>query len=162
MKTILTLTLTLIFSFSYSQDMVVKSLTLDSLIWKKINEYRVSKNVAPFNTFEYSDIRDYSYNVTTSNSKLEMIEHSGNNFHIYNIECIYSWVKTYPDGFLDIIKVKDWEYLADDIVNSWIASPPHEIGISSDQFTKATITTILTIDSNTDNYRLDASYHGKY
>ena len=115
-----------------------------------------------FNAFEYSDIRDYSYSVTTSNSKLEMIEHSGNNFHIYNIECIYSWVKTYPDGFLDIIKVKDWEYLADDIVNSWIASPPHEIGISSDQFTKATITTILTIDSNADNYRLDASYHGKY
>ena len=84
MKTLFTLISILVFSFSYSQNMIVKSLTLDSLVWKKINEYRVSKNVAPFNAFEYSDIRDYSYSVTTSNSKLEMIEHSGNNFHIYN------------------------------------------------------------------------------
>lgn len=162
MKTLLTLSLIFIFSFSYSQNMVVKSTALDSLVWKKINEYRASKHVDPFTSFEYSDIRDYSYEVTGKNSSLNMIEHSGNNFDIYNMECIYSWKKTRPDEFLNIIKNKDWDYLAEDVVNSWIASDSHERGISSSQFTKATITSILTIDSKTGTYRFDVSYHAIY
>lgn len=162
MKTLLIIAFTILFNPIFSQNMVVKSQTLDSLVWKKINEYRVSKQIDPFTSFEYSTIREYSYEVTGKNSSLNMIEHSGNNFDIYNMECIYSWKKTRPDEFLNVIKNKDWDYLAEDVVNSWIASDSHERGISSSQFTKATVTSILTIDSKTGTYRFDVSYHAIY
>jgi len=162
MKTLLIIAFTILFNPIFSQNMVVKSQTLDSLVWKKINEYRASKQIDPFTSFEYSTIREYSYEVTGKNSSLNMIEHSGNNFDIYNMECIYSWKKTRPDEFLNIIKNKDWDYLAEDVVNSWIASDSHERGISSSQFTKATVTSILTIDSKTGTYRFDVSYHAIY
>lgn len=162
MKTILLLSSILISCFLSAQDIVFKSIELDSLIWQKINEYRISKNVKPFESFEYAEIRAYSYDLTYNNSKLNTIKHSGDAFDIYNVECIYALQRTSPENFLNDIENKNWEYLANRVVSAWIKSSAHEKGISSDQFTKATVTSIITIDSNTGNYRFDVSYHAIY
>jgi hypothetical protein len=160
MKKLLILLFLFTSSVSFSQvNMCIKSNKLDSLIWIKINEYRESKGVKVFETFSYSDIRDFSYIRTHKNSKLNLIEHSIGGFDVYNCECIYSNVRTGPNSLLEIINNSDYEKLADDVLHAWINSEPHELGISCKYYTKSTVTSIITLNYTTNQYRLDVSYH---
>ncbi len=54
MKTIAIAFFALVSFFSISQVQRIESTKLDSLIWKKINEYRISKGAKPFVVFEDS------------------------------------------------------------------------------------------------------------
>ena len=65
---ILLILLTLIPSYITGQQEIIESIKLDSLIFEKINDYRVSKGVDPFVAFEDSLMRDFSYELTRLNS----------------------------------------------------------------------------------------------
>ncbi len=53
--------------FSISQTERIESTKLDSLIWKKINEYRITKKAKPFVVFEDSLMRDFCTRVAYRN-----------------------------------------------------------------------------------------------
>jgi len=162
MKKLLILLFLFISSISFAQDTTIVSIRLDSLIFEKINEYRSSKNVEPFESFEYSSIREFSYNRTITNSKLSMIRHSPGQPIVYNVECIYLHKRTGPNWLSNVIETENYNIIADMIVNSWIKSASHEKGISADLYKHATITSIITVNSKTDDYRIDISYHASY
>ena len=91
---ILLIILTLIPSYILGQQEIIESIKLDSLIFEKINDYRVSKAVDRFVAFEDSLMREFSYELTRLNSTKETIEHSKDNtYDYYNVECIYSHKK---------------------------------------------------------------------
>ena len=87
MKTIITTLLILLTLNSYSQEYTFTSepitcVKLDSLIWKKINEYRTTDHAIIGNdmrpdvitTFGYGKMREYCYEVTMRNSKLPHLD----------------------------------------------------------------------------------------
>ena len=66
---ILLIILTLIPPYIMGQQEIIESIKLDSLIFEKINDYRISKGVDRFEAFDNSLMRNFSYNLTRENSK---------------------------------------------------------------------------------------------
>ena len=135
MKFLLTI-LTLIPSYIMGQQEIIESIKLDSLIFEKINSYRLRKGVNPFVAFEDSLMRDFSYELTRLNSTKETIEHSKDNtYEYYNVECIYS-IKKYDtinstEWFIKQIETGNYTKMAGEVLEGWINSPSHENGISN-------------------------------
>jgi len=74
MKTLAAILFTFFSLTCFSQD-TIRSIELDSLIWNKINEYRLTKNVKIFNVFEDSLMRNYANKVADRNIKIFPTRH---------------------------------------------------------------------------------------
>ena len=164
MKFLLTI-LTLIPSYIMGQQEIIESIKLDSLIFEKINDYRISKGVDRFEAFDNSLMRNFSYNLTRENSKKTMIEHSKDNkYEYYNVECIYSHKKygtiNSTEWFVNQIETGNYTEMADEVLEGWINSPSHENGISNPGYYIATVTSRITLNKRTKEGLLVVSYHG--
>lgn len=150
----------LLTSLVNSQKTIIESTALDSLVYNRINEYRVSVGSPKFKAFEDSSMRAFSYRVTRTNSTLEQIKHTDSCAYFHNVECVFNHtITSVISKYQKAVENKDWEYFADIIVRAWINSPSHRHGISYDKYTIATITTRITLDPEQRTARLDASYH---
>ena len=129
---ILLILLTLIPSYIMGQQEIIESIKLDSLIFEKINDYRVSKEVGPFVAFEDSLMRDFSYELTRLNS---------------------------TEWYVNQIETGNYTAMADDVLEGWINSPSHENGISNPYYHIATVTSRITLNKETKVGLLVVSYH---
>ena len=152
--------LTLLPLICFGQSNTIESIELDLLIYDKINAYRMSKDVDPFEAFEDSLMRVFSYDLTRANSKKEMIEHSEDFLDYANAECIYSKrISHYSDKTIDAKDHENFEMLAKGAVEGWINSPSHEHCISHPFYHIATITTRIVIDREKKILYFVASFH---
>lgn len=159
MKNLLVL-LCLLPSYCLGQIDTLESLALDLLIFDKINSYRISKGVAPFEAFEDSLMRNFSYGLTRENSKKDRIAHSEDFLDYSNAECIYSMrITSYVDRTIHAIDHKNFEQLAEGAVDGWINSSSHERCISSPFYHIATVTSRITIDRKNREIYFVTSYH---
>jgi len=163
MKSLILIFISLSFS-ALGQD-TIRSQKLDSLIWIKINEYRTSLGEKPCVSFESSTMRKYSKRITERNSLVKTGFHSDSVGITCNGECLFQLV-TRGDSPGVKKKVEDalsenFEYLADQAVQSWINSSSHEAIISYPTWTVSTVTSKVVISQDKQNLRLDCSYHCK-
>lgn len=155
-----------VFSFySSSQETFIVSTKLDSLIWNKVNEYRLSIGVPSCNIFENGMMREYSKRVTLSNSKLMVGVHSDSVGYLCNSECIFDCRMSgnTKDLVLDVEEVLagNFEKLAELTVQGWINSPSHKNKISRVDYTISTVTSFVKITKTGSSYslKLTCSYH---
>ena len=157
-----TLAIILAISFiSNAQIEKIESLTLDSLIWKKVNVYRVSKGVTPFIAFEDSLMRDFCTRVAHRNIEKSIPLHSDSVGYWSNAECLYLY-KYSGDNFNTLanqLLSGNFEALAERAVQSWIHSPTHEELISGPEYNIATVVSIIVIDYINKTVRFESTYH---
>lgn len=162
MKTVLAILLSVIVSNSFSQD-TIRSIKLDSLIWEKINEYRLTQNAEPFVVFEDSLMRDFANRVANRNISLFPTKHSSDLGYWSNSECLYTTRESGSftwDEDLERILNQEFDLLANEVVQGWIHSPTHEHQISRPDIDVATIVTIIIVDVDNKKVRLDATFEG--
>ena len=161
MKTIAIAFFVLVSFFSVSQVERIESTKLDSLIWKKINEYRISKGAKPFVVFEDSLMRDFCTRVAYRNFDKTWPTHSDSVGYWSNAECLYLFRASgsLSANIINEVDSKKFETLADNAVQSWIHSPTHERAISRLEYNIATIVSIISIDHKTGVIRFDATFH---
>jgi hypothetical protein len=166
MKKIL-LALILISTTVRAQD-TIRSTKLDSLIWKKINEYRASIGMPVCTIFEDSLMRQYSNRVATKESlkKENQYGHSDSIGYLCNGECLHRLIMegtTLAPKIINSIDEEDFEYLATNVVNGWINSPSHQYIISMKEYTISTVTSVIVITrpkkGGLAKIRLDAVYN---
>jgi len=145
--------------YANAQDTIVKSVHLDSLIVKEINQYRATLGVPSIKIFEYGEMRKISYALTEANSNREFIEHSkGDKLFVgYNSECIFRYKTTQTDSFK--LTETQFQELAKRTVQAWINSPNHYWIISCPLAQSCTVTTV--IKKRGKNFSLTVSYHAK-
>ena len=162
MKTLAAILFTFFSLTCFSQD-TIRSIGLDSLIWNKINEYRLTKNVKIFNVFEDSLMRDYANKVADRNIKIFPTRHSSDLGYYSNSECLYTVRANYSFSWPKIsnyITNEDFEFLAEGAVQAWIHSSTHEHQISRPDIDIATIVSILIVDWDEKYIRFDATFQG--
>ena len=161
----LALSIVLFSFYSSSQETFIVSTKLDSLIWNKVNEYRLSIGVPSCNIFENGMMREYSKRVTLSNSKLMVGVHSDSVGYLCNSECIFDCRMSgnTKDLVLDMEEVLagNFEKLAELTVQGWINSPSHRNKISRVDYTISTVTSFVKITKTGSSYslKLTCSYH---
>ncbi len=160
MKSLIFLITLVVASSINSQIIIIESSTLDSLIFNKINEYRISVGSPKFKAFEDSSMREFSYRMTRKNSMLVDIKHTDSCAYFHNVECVFNHtITSVITKYQKAVENKDWEYFADIVVDAWIESPSHRNGISLRNYDIATVTTRITLNIKESRARLDASYH---
>lgn len=161
MKTIAIAFFALVSFFSISQVQRIESTKLDSLIWKKINEYRISKGAKPFVVFEDSLMRDFCTRVAYRNFEKTIPLHSDSVGYWSNAECLYRFSASGMTAKDPISRITngDLEYIAEKTVQAWIHSPTHEAAISRPEYNIATIVSIISIDIKTNTFLFDATFH---
>jgi hypothetical protein len=161
MKTIAIAFFALLSFSSISQIERIESTKLDSLIWKKINEYRISKGAKSFVIFEDSLMRDFCTRVAYGNFKKAVPVHSDSVGYWSNAECLYRFTASGMTATDPIIQVNngDLEFLAELAVQAWIHSPTHEMAISRPEYNIATIVSIVSIDRKKGVILFDATFH---
>ena len=162
MKKLLILLFLFISSVSFAQD-TIRSIELDSLIWNEINEYRISKQVTPFNIFEDSLMRDYASTVANRNIKIFPTRHSSDLGYYSNSECLYTYRANYSFSWPEIsnnLTNEDFDFLAKLTVQAWINSSTHEHQISRPDIDVSTIVSILIIDWDEKCIRFDSTFQG--
>jgi len=158
-KILLTIGLIGVGIYVQAQDTIVKSVHLDSLIFKEINKYRTSLGVPTIKVFEHGEMRNISYALTETNSNRDFIEHTrGDKIFVgYNSECIFRY-KTNQNKSFKLTEM-ELEELAKKTVQNWIDSPNHDWIISCPLAQSCTVTTV--IKKRGKNFSLTASYHAK-
>jgi len=162
MKKIISLTTFAFLTFySVSQIERIESIKLDSLIWMKINEYRLSKGAPAFKIFEDSLMRRFSTRVANRNIEKEIPRHSDSVGYWSNAECLYRYNVTgsISKMHLNGLNHENIEFLAEKTVQAWINSPTHERAISRPEYNIATIVSIIIIDRKNESIRFDATFH---
>ena len=161
MKTIAIVFFVMISFLVTSQVERIESTKLDSLIWKKINEYRISKGAKAFIVFEDSLMRKFCTRVAYRNIIKDWPTHSDSVGYWSNAECLYTFKGVGSSSTILINQVHQMEYeaLAEKTVQAWIHSPTHEREISRPEYNIATVVSIIMIDPKTGEIRLDATYH---
>ena len=161
MKTIAIIFFVLLSFSSISQVERIESTQLDSLIWKKINEYRITQSLSPFIAFEDSLMRKFCTRVAYGNFNRPMQRHSDSLGYWSNAECLYRY-ETSGSFFTNIISDRgeiDLEALAQKAVQGWIHSSTHEAAISRPNDGAATVVSIILIDRKNKSIKFDATFH---
>ena len=162
MMKIISLTIFSFLSFySVSQIERIESMKLDSLIWVKINEYRLSKGAPAFKIFEDSLMRRFCARVAYRNIDKEIPRHSDSVGYWSNAECLYRYAATRSVSKMHLngLNNEDIEFFAEKTVQAWINSPTHERAISRPEYNIATIVSIIIIDRKKESIRFDATFH---
>jgi hypothetical protein len=161
MKTKWILILVCINVSSFAQDLVIKSLKLDSLIFNEINKYRISFGSPVVQKMDNDKLKKRSYILTELNSRWETdFDHTrGDGLFIgYNSECIYQIQTT--GGKFNKANLNDegiLKELAKITVDAWIASNDHNYLIRSKIVDYSTITSVMRRDKT--RFKLTVSYH---
>jgi hypothetical protein len=148
---------------SFAQDLVIKSLKLDSLIFNEINKYRISFGSPVVQKMDNDKLKKRSYILTELNSKWETdFDHTRGDsaFVGYNTECIYQQINT--GGKFNKADLSDetiLKELAKITVDAWIASNDHNYLIRGDYVDYSTITSIMRRDKT--RFKLTVSYHDR-
>ncbi|MBM3186391.1 MAG: hypothetical protein FJZ67_08815 [Bacteroidetes bacterium] len=147
----------------------IKSIHLDSMIWKKISDYRQSIGVRPLKKFETKKLREYSLMIAQRNlPKGVHAVHSNQAGERYNAECLFVSIRTgnngkiYDEIYSDLMKGK-YDRFATQCVEAWIASPSHQEAISDHDNVIVSIGTIITAEKMKDGtYKIHfvSYYHG--
>ena len=145
----------------FAQDLVIKSLRLDSMIFNEINKYRISFGSPIVKKMDNDKLKKRSYILTELNSKWETdFDHTrGDSVFVgYNSECIYQ-IKTTGGKFnkADLNDEGILKELAKITVDAWIASNNHNYLIRYKFVDYSTITSIMRRDDN--RFKLSVSYH---
>ena len=144
-----------------AQDLVIKSLKLDSLIFEEINNYRRAFGSPIVKKMDNDKLKKRSYILTELNSKWETdFDHTrGDGLFVgYNTECIYQ-IKT-TGGKFNKTNLNDesiLKELAKITVDAWIASNNHNYLIRYKFVDFSTITSMMRRDGN--RFKLTVSYH---
>lgn len=175
MKTIITTLLILLTLNSYSQEYTFTSepitcVKLDSLIWKKINEYRTTDHAIIGNdmrpdvitTFGYGKMREYCYEVTMRNSKLPHLDIRHSTYEEITPtakgECLFKSV--IKGNVWDLTNDKVLDDLATEVVNAWINSWTHRTVIGWLERECSTVTTVFHMSSS-GAMHMDVTFHAK-
>jgi hypothetical protein len=148
----------------FAQDLVIKSLKLDSMIFNEINNYRRSFGSPIVKKMDNDKLKKRSYRLTELNSKWETVfDHTrGDSIFVgYNSECIYQLTTTaekFNKGQLNDYNILN--ELAKITVDAWIASDNHNYLIRSKFVDYSTITSMMRRDGN--RFKLTVSYHAVY
>ena len=148
----------------FAQDLVIKSLKLDSMIFNEINNYRRSFGSPIVKKMDNDKLKKRSYRLTELNSKWETVfDHTrGDSIFVgYNSECIYQLTTTAEK--LNKGQLNDYNILnelAKITVDAWIASDNHNYLIRSKFVDYSTITSMMRRDGN--RFKLTVSYHAVY
>jgi hypothetical protein len=148
---------------SFAQEVVIKSLKLDSLIFKEINNYRLSFGSPIIEKMDNDKLKKRSYQLTELNSKWETdFDHTrGDSAFIgYNTECIYQQINT--GGKFNKADLSDENILKEltkITVDAWIASNDHNYLIRSEYVDYSTITSMMRRDKT--RFKLTVSYHDR-
>ncbi len=167
MKTIVIGFFVLLSFYSTSQVDKIESSKLDSLIWKKINEYRISKGIVKCTVFDTSSLKEFSHNTVIRISYLDAESTESRHSHQvgtkYEGECLFvqtaSGKSSEMTSSIEELSTNNFENMATNIVNSWIQSKTHEMVISMPDFIVSTVSTIIILDKPRGYYRVDAVYH---
>jgi hypothetical protein len=148
----------------FAQDLVIKSLKLDSMIFNEINKYRISFGSPIVKKMDNDKLKKRSYQLTELNSKWETVFHhtSGDSIFVgYNSECIYQ-LTTGAEKFnkANLNDNNILNELAKITVNAWIASDNHNYLIRSKFVDYSTITSMMRRDGS--RFKLTVSYHAVY
>ena len=144
----------------------IKSIKLDSLIFKEILFYRASQPKPPsVPKFDIGDLRKTSYVLTDLNtsrpdSEFDHTRDPNLIFKGYNGECIFQFKRsTSHNNPLTDYNLTDaeLEFLAKTTVNAWIQSPNHNYIIRAGFIKSMSITSTVTLNNN--SIRLIVSYH---
>ena len=161
MKTKWILILVCINVSSFAQDLVIKSLRVDSLIFEEINNYRRAFGSPIVKKMDNDKLKKRSYILTELNSKWETdFDHTrGDGLFIgYNSECIYQIQTT--GGKFNKANLNDegiLKELAKITVDAWIASNDHNYLIRSKIVDYSSITSIMRRVGK--RFKLTVSYH---
>ena len=148
----------------FAQDLVIKSLKLDSMIFNEINNYRRSFGSPIVKKMDNDKLKKRSCRLTELNSKWETVfDHTrGDSIFVgYNSECIYQLTTTaekFNKGQLNDYNILN--ELAKITVDAWIASDNHNYLIRSKFVDYSTITSMMRRDGN--RFKLTVSYHAVY
>jgi hypothetical protein len=161
MKNKILIILTTFSSLLFSQEIVIKSLKLDSMIFNEINNYRRSFGSPIVKKMDNDKLKKRSYRLTELNSKWETdFDHTrGDSVFVgYNDECIYQ-INTKGGKFNkgDLNNENILKELAKITVDAWIASNDHNYIIRQKYVDYSTITSIMRRDKT--RFRLTVSYH---
>jgi hypothetical protein len=148
-------------SLLFSQEIVIKSLKLDSMIFNEINNYRRSFGSPIVKKMDNDKLKKRSYRLTELNSKWETdFDHTrGDSVFVgYNTECIHQQISTGSKfNSADLNDEAILKELAKNTVNAWIASNDHNYLIRSKFVDYSTITSIMRSDKT--RFKLTVSYH---
>jgi hypothetical protein len=148
---------------SFAQELVIKPLKLDSLIFKEINNYRLSFGSPIIEKIDNDKLKKRSYQLTELNSKWETdFDHTrGDSAFIgYNTECIYQQINT--GGKFNKADLSDENILKEltkITVDARIASNDHNYLIRSEYVDYSTITSMMRRDKT--RFKLTVSYHDR-
>lgn len=161
MKNKFLIILTAFSSLLFSQEIVIKSLKLDSMIFNEINNYRRSFGSPIVKKMDNDKLKKRSYRLTELNSKWETdFDHTrGDSVFVgYNTECIHQQISTGSKfNSADLNDEAILKELAKNTVNAWIASNHHNYLIRSKFVDYSTITSIMRRDKT--RFKLTVSYH---
>ena len=148
----------------FAQDLVIKSLKLDSMIFNEINNYRRSFGSPIVKKMDNDKLKKRSYRLTELNSRWETVfDHTrGDSIFVgYNSECIYQLTTTaekFNKGQLNDYNILN--ELAKITVDAWIASDNHNYLIRSKFVDYSTITSMMRRDGK--RFKLTVSCHAVY
>ena len=172
MKTTTTILLACLSLTIYGQEYTT-CLKLDSLIWKKVNEYRttedaIAKAYGVPNTiteFGLGEMREYCYKVTKMNAQLSFEDMRHSTYEeltpTANGECLYKHRRTSTGepSTLDLTCDTTLEYLANKVVTGWINSWTHRTVIGWRADNVSTVTTLFSFIER--GIQMDVTYHAK-
>ena len=138
---------------SYGQEYQT-SIKLDSMVWNKINEFRVSKDAClkgvpkpkALKIFDLGTMRDFCYEVTYRNTSkgFDVSGHTSIDELTKTAtgECLYKLRTTIE---VDLSDEKTLDELSTRIVNAWIDSWTHKVVLQWYSNTASTVTSLLHI-----------------
>lgn len=167
MKKFLLTTLTILISLtSYGQEYQT-SIKLDSMVWNKINEFRVSKDAylkgpgqpEAIKIFDLGAMRDFCYEVTYRNTSkgFDVSGHTSIDELTKTAtgECLYKLRTTIG---VDLSDEKTLDELSTRIVKAWINSWTHKVVLSWDSDTSSTVTSLVHIGDDGRTH-INVTYH---
>lgn len=155
----------LFFPLTIEGQDTIQSEKLDSMIWKKINDYRVQLNVPKATIFERGLMRSFSRRVTNGNVLSGKSVHSDSVGYFCNTECLFQLIYTgnSPDVFSHVEDFRNgkFDYLAERAVEGWKNSPSHNRLITKNEYTISTITSMIIITPLDNGYKIlfETSHH---
>jgi len=149
-----------------AQTDTIRSVKLDSLIWKKVSEYRKKVGQRPLKEFQTGKLRTYTLGIVERNLSKEMQEHSHQAAEWYNAECLF---RTTSNGNAENLKslykdvqASNFESLATACVNGWINSPSHNTAITRPEHVLSSVAAIIVCEQKEGGQfviRMDVVYH---
>ena len=134
--------------FIIGQEMITyKSITLDSLVWLRINQRLIDMNKSPIVEFENGSMKAFADRVCLRLIPKDVkFDHSDNDSISYYSggECIYGHIvnSTSESDVYKELMTNNLNYFAKLIVDGWISSDSHREAISEDWYESSTVSTL--------------------